>query len=153
MFLTSNYCREDIYSTTSSLSVFSPHQFIQLQWKFVRMYFVGFSTRWWEKLFLVGIFSQDIIKKTPQKHTMSVWNPITLACAPQYFKSFERAFFQNIAWASTQRRKCVFLRVKTRIFAFQNGASQTVSEQSKHSRTIHAQNYDDWENKKFRTQN
>ena len=27
---------------------------------------------------------------------------------PTKFKSFERAFIPNIAWASTQRRKCVF---------------------------------------------
>ena len=88
------------------------------------MYLGGFSTQWWEEIFLVGIFHK-ILLKTPQKtrfysesFTMSVWNPITLACDPQNFKSFERAVFQNIAWASTQRRKCGFLRLKTRIFHF-----------------------------------
>ena len=28
-------------------------------------------------------------------------NHTTVACDPQKFKSFERAFFQNITWAST----------------------------------------------------
>ena len=32
------------------------------------MYLGGFSTQWWEEIFLVGIFSQDIIKKHPKKH-------------------------------------------------------------------------------------
>ena len=61
-----NYCREDVYSTTTNLSVFSPHKFIQFQWNFVRMYFDGFSKRWWAEIFLGGSFSQDIIKKNPK---------------------------------------------------------------------------------------